>query len=128
MKLKKGDTVVVLAGKDKGRQGEILRVYPKKNKVLVKGINMFKRHVAPRQGIEGGILDIERPLDASKVAYYDAKAKRAVRLGYKVEADGTKIRIAKQTGNQVDKQTTKAKKTAKKSKSKTSEKKKQTKK
>lgn len=101
MKLKKGDTVIVLTGKDKGKTGPIERVFVKENKVLVTGINMAKRHVKKRdEKNPGGILDITQPIDVSKVALYDAKAKKPTRIGYLV-TKGEKTRISKRSGQTI---------------------------
>jgi large subunit ribosomal protein L24 len=98
MKLKKGDTVVVIAGKDKGSEGEIIRVIPKENKVIVAGVNISKRHAKARnQRDKAGIIDKDMPMDASNVMYVHKG--KPTRLGYKVNADGTKQRIAKRTGD-----------------------------
>ena len=97
MKLKKGDTVVVISGKDKGAEGEIIRVIPKENKVIVAGVNIAKRHRKARsQRDKAGIIDKDMPMDASNVMYVHKG--KPTRLGYKVEADGTKKRVAKSTG------------------------------
>jgi large subunit ribosomal protein L24 len=97
MKLKKGDTVVVIAGKDKGVEGEIIRVLPKENKVIVSGVNIAKRHRKARsQRDKAGIIDKDMPMDASNVMYVHKG--KPTRIGYRVEADGTKKRVAKRTG------------------------------
>ena len=103
MKLRKGDTVIVIAGSDKGKTGEILQVLSSENKVIVEGINVVTKHVKPSQSDpEGGIITREAPIDASNVAYYDSKAKAAVKLGY--EGTGKdKVRINKKTGKAIDK-------------------------
>ena len=98
MKLKKGDPVVVIAGKDKGREGAIARVLPGANKVVVDGVNTAKRHQKARKANEqGGIVDKVMPLDASNVAYLHKG--KPTRLGYKINDDGTKVRIARSTGD-----------------------------
>ena len=97
MKLKKGDTVVVIAGKDKGSEGEIIRVMPKDNKVIVTGVNIAKRHAKQRnQRDKAGIIDKDMPMDASNVMFVHKG--KPTRLGYKVDADGTKHRVARRTG------------------------------
>lgn len=98
MKIKKGDTVVVLTGKDKGKQGEILSVSPKENRVIVKGINLVKKHQKPSATNAGGIFEKELSLHASNVALIDPKSGKATRAGYKVDANGDKTRIAKKSG------------------------------
>ena len=98
MKLKKGDPVVVIAGKDKGREGSIARVLPGANKVVVEGVNTAKRHQKARKANEqGGIIDKDMPLDASNVAFLHKG--KPTRVGYKINADGTKVRIARSTGD-----------------------------
>ena len=101
MKLKKGDPVVVLQGKDKGKEGTVLRVLPKEGKVIVEGLNLVKKHQKPtRATMQGGIIDKDMPLDASKVAYLHKG--RATRIGYRIEADGKKVRIARTTGDVIE--------------------------
>ena len=101
MKLKKGDTVVVIAGKDKGKQGEISAVLPKENKVKIAGVNFAKRHLAAKgqTANTGGIVDKDMPLDASNVMLV-LKGK-PTRVGYKIKDDGTKVRVAKSTGEEI---------------------------
>ena len=100
MKLRKGDTVVVIAGKNKGEQGEIQAVLPKENKVLIGGLNIAKRHTKARQANQqGGIIDKEVPVDASNVMLVHKG--KPTRVGYKVKADGTKVRVAKSTGEEI---------------------------
>jgi large subunit ribosomal protein L24 len=101
-KIKKGDRVVVLAGKDKGRQGEILKVMPKDARVLVRGINMVKRHTRPTQADpQGGIKNKEATLHISNVAYIDPKSGEPTRVGFRVE-NGKKVRVAKKSGEVID--------------------------
>lgn len=96
MKLKKGDTVIVESGAEKGKKGEILKVEPKTGKVLVKGINVRTRHVkARKQGQESGIIKSESPIYACKVAYFCDKCGKGVKLGIKTEKDNTKVRFCK---------------------------------
>jgi large subunit ribosomal protein L24 len=100
MKLKKGDTIVVIAGKNKGEQGEIQAVLPKLNKVLIGGLNIAKRHTKSRAANQqGGIIDKEVPVDASNVMLVHKG--KPTRVGYKIKADGTKVRIAKSTGEEI---------------------------
>jgi large subunit ribosomal protein L24 len=97
MKLKKGDTVKVIAGKDKGQQGEIVHVYPSDNKVLVNGINTAKKHSKARRANQpAGIIDRDMPVHASNVMLVHKG--KTTRIGYKIQADGTKVRIAKRNG------------------------------
>ena len=101
MKLKKGDTVVVIAGKDKGKQGEISAVLPKENKVKIAGANVAKRHLAAKgqTANTGGIVDKDMPLDASNVMLVHKG--KPTRVGYKIKDDGTKVRVAKSTGEEI---------------------------
>ena len=102
MKLKKGDPVIVIAGKDKGREGEISRVIPKDGKVIVHGVNTAKKHQKPtRSTMQGGIIDKDMPIDASNVAVVSPKDGKATRVGYKIDEDGNKVRICKRTGVQL---------------------------
>lgn len=98
LKVKKGDTVIVLSGKDKGRTGEVLVAMPSKGQVLVGGINVAKRHTKQRSAnSQAGIFDKEMPIDASNVAPV-GKAGKPAKVGYKVAADGTKSRFDKRSG------------------------------
>ncbi len=100
MKLKKGDTVEVITGKDKGKQGEVEHVYPKTNKIVVNGVNTAQRHSKPtRANEQGGIIDKDMPIDASNVMLVHKGQK--VRVGYKINDDGTKVRIARPTGEEI---------------------------
>ena len=97
MKLKKGDTVEVITGKDKGKQGEIAFVFPKTNKIIVNGINVASKHQRPVRANEpGGIIDKDMPLDASNVMLVHNGKK--VRVGYQIQEDGTKVRVARPSG------------------------------
>jgi len=97
MNLKKGDRVVVLTGKDRGREGVISRVFPTEGKIIVDGINIAKKHQkSTRATMQAGIIDREMPIDASNVAILSQG--RPTRVGYRIEADGKKVRIAKRTG------------------------------
>ena len=98
MRIKKGDTVQVLAGNDKGKTGEVLEVIPKDSKIVVKGINVRKKHIKPRkQGEEGGIIPVECAIDSSKVNVVCPKCGKTTRIEYKVE-DNKKVRIFKKCG------------------------------
>ena len=103
LKLKKGDKVIVIAGKYKGKTGEITKVLVKESKVLVSGINMVKRHTKPTQENAGGIISKEMPIHISNVAFIDPKTSKATRLGFKMDKDGRKVRVAKKSGEVVDK-------------------------
>lgn len=102
MKIKKGDKVKVIAGKDKGREGTVERVYSKQNKILALGINVYKRHLKKGQqkDQQGGIVDIPRPLDVAKVMLICPKCKKLARVGYSVEKD-KKFRICKRCKSRV---------------------------
>ena len=99
MKLKTGDKVVVIAGKDKGKEGKIVAVDKKNNRVMVEGVNMVSKHVKPRQmGQEGGIIKTEGAMYACKVQVVCPKCSAAVRTGHKVAEDGSKLRVCKKCG------------------------------
>lgn len=102
MKIKTKDKVIVLAGKDKGKVGEITSVSPKENRVTVSGVNMIARHTKPSQANpQGGIVRREAPIHASNVALVDPKSNKATRAGYKTTAKGEKTRIARRSGAEV---------------------------
>ncbi|WP_340150288.1 50S ribosomal protein L24 [uncultured Sneathiella sp.] len=100
--VKKGDKVVVLTGKDKGRSGEVLSVLRKDRRVLVSGINMVKRHTKQSQTEQGGIVEKEAAIHISNVALQDPKDGKATRVGYKNLDDGRKVRFAKRSGEVID--------------------------
>ena len=100
-KIRKGDKVMVLTGRDKGRTGEVFEVRPDENKALVRGINMVKRHQKQSQTQEGGIISKEMPIDLSNVAYV-GKDGKPTRIGFKIHADGKKVRVAKSSGAEID--------------------------
>ena len=100
-KIRKGDKVVVLSGRDKGRTGEVFEVRPDQNKALVRGINMAKRHQKQTQAQEGGIISKEQPIHLSNLAYV-GKDGKPTRVGFKIQADGTKVRVAKSSGAEID--------------------------
>jgi large subunit ribosomal protein L24 len=96
MKLRKGDTVKIVAGKDRGKQGKIEKVFPKTNQVLIPGINLYKKHVRPQgEGKPGGIIDLTKPLLVANVALICPKCKRQTRVGFQVDQKGEKKRICK---------------------------------
>ena len=101
-KIKKGDRVVVLAGKDKDRQGDVLAIYPRQNKVLVSGINKVKRHRRASMNSEGGIIEMEARIDLSNVALLDPKENKPTRVGFRILDDGRKVRFAKRSGEIID--------------------------
>ena len=98
LKIKKGDKVVVLAGRDKGKQGEVLGVFPKEGYALVAGINLLVRHQKQTAKDKGGIIKKEGKIHISNLAIFDPKTKKPSRIGYKMAEDGAKIRIAKKSG------------------------------
>lgn len=103
MHVKKGDKVKVISGKDRDKEGVILQVFPKKNRVIVEGVNMVKKHARPSQdNPQGGILNIEAPIHVSNVMPIDPKTGEPTRVGYKI-IDGKKVRIAKKSGEPLDK-------------------------
>lgn len=102
-KIKKGDYVVVIAGKDKGRKGEVLKVSPKDERVVVKGVRMVKRHMRPSQADpDGGIKEFEAPIHVSNVAHIDPKDNKPTRVGFTTLKDGKKVRVAKKSGEVID--------------------------
>ena len=101
MKIKKGDTVLVITGKDKGKKGEVIAAYPKTNKVVVSGVNIQTKHEKAKQDQPAQIIKVEGPIDASNVMFYDNKAKAPTRIGYTGEGKEKK-RVSKKTGKVVD--------------------------
>ena len=100
-KIKTGDKVEVLTGKDKGKRGEVLRVYPEKNKVVVEGVNVQTKHAKATRTSASEIKHVEGPIDASNVMFYEKESKQGVRLGTKIE-NGKKVRYSKKTNAVVD--------------------------
>jgi large subunit ribosomal protein L24 len=103
MKIKKGDTVVVISGRDKGKSGEVLRVLPADRRLIVQGIHVARRHTKPRMGDPGGIVDKELTIDVSNVAHIDPQSGKPTRVGYKILDDGRKVRVARRSGEVLDK-------------------------
>ncbi len=101
MKIKKGDTVVVITGKDKGRTGEVTKVIPSEARVVVAGINQMTKHRKPTQFAQGGIEKVEASIHVSNVALADPKTGKATKVGFKAEKDGTKTRIARKSGEKI---------------------------
>ena len=101
MRIKKDDTVIVLAGKDKGKTGKVLKAFPKKGRVIVEGVNVQTKHQKQTQKEAAEIKHQEGPIDVSNVMYYDTKAKQPSRIGYKVE-NGKKVRVSKKTDAVID--------------------------
>ncbi|TVQ53619.1 MAG: 50S ribosomal protein L24 [Spirulina sp. DLM2.Bin59] len=103
MHVKKGDTVQVISGKDKGKVGEVLRSLPRISKIVVKGVNIRTKHVKPQQEGESGRIDtFEAPIHSSNVMLYSNKEKVASRVGYTVTEEGRKVRVLKKTGEIID--------------------------
>jgi len=100
-KIRKGDKVIVLNGRDKGRTGEVFEVRPTEGKALVRGVNLVKKHQKQTRAQEGGIISKEAPIQLSNIAIV-GKDGKPTRVGFKVQADGTKVRIAKRSGDQID--------------------------
>lgn len=103
MRIKKGDQVIVITGRDKGKTGEVIKSMPKENKVLVQGINLVKRHTKPTQESAGGIVSKEAPIHVSNVALIDPKDGKATRVGFRIEKDGQKVRVSKRSGEVISK-------------------------
>ncbi len=101
-KIKKGDKVVVLTGRDKGRTGEVFQVMPKEERALVRGVNLVKRHQRQTMNQEGGIIQKEAPVHLSNLALADPKDGKPTRVGFKILDDGRKVRVAKRSGDLID--------------------------
>ena len=102
LRIKKGDEVIVITGKDKGKKGSVLRVVPADRRILVQGVNMVKRHTRPTSAGPGGIIEQEAMLDVSNVAHIDPKLDKPTRVGYRVLENGRKVRYAKLSGEVID--------------------------
>jgi len=102
LKVKKGDTVVVISGRDKGKQGEVLRVFPVERRLIVQGVHMAQRHTKPRMGDPGGIVKKELTIHVSNVAHVDPQSSKPTRIGYKIMDDGRKVRVARRSGEMID--------------------------
>ena len=101
-KIKKGDRVIVTTGRDKGKKGEVLKVFPKENRALVTGVNVVKRHQRQTAKVQGGIVNKESPVHLSNLAHVDPKSGDATRIGFKILSDGRKVRFAKKSGDVID--------------------------
>jgi large subunit ribosomal protein L24 len=102
-KIKKGDKVVVITGRDKGKKGEVLKVLPKENKAVVSGVNTAKRHTKQSQSNpQGGIVNKDLPINLSNLSHVDPKSGEATRVGWKVLGDGRRVRVAKKSGEVID--------------------------
>tara|TARA_B100000674_G_scaffold37456_1_gene26153 strand:- start:997 stop:1320 length:324 start_codon:yes stop_codon:yes gene_type:complete len=102
-KIRKKDKVIVIAGKNKGLVGEVLKILPEKSRALVRGVNIVKKHTKPTQNNPGGIIDKESTINISNIAFYDEKTKQASKLGFKILEDGRKVRFEKKSGEVIDK-------------------------
>lgn len=101
--VRRGDTVIVVAGKDKGREGEVIRVYPEEQRVLVRGVNVVKRHTKPSaQNPQGGVVAKEASIHVSNVMHRDPDSGKPTRMGYKIMKDGSKTRFAKKSGSTIE--------------------------
>jgi large subunit ribosomal protein L24 len=103
LKIKKDDEVVVVSGRDKGRTGKVLRVFPADNRVIVQGVHVARRHEKPRMGNPGGIVEKELTIHVSNVAHIDPQTRKPTRVGYKILEDGRKVRVARRSGEVIDK-------------------------
>ena len=101
-KIKKGDTIVVLTGRDAGRSGEVIQVMPKEGKAVVRGVNLVKKHQRQTQNQEGGIISKEASIQLSNIAFADPKDGKPTRVGFRILDDGRKVRFAKRSGDQID--------------------------
>ena len=101
-RIKRGDRVVVISGRDRGRQGEVLRVLRKEDRLIVQGVNVVKRHQRPTAGHPGGIIDKEAAIHVSNVAHVDPTSSKPTRIGYRTLDDGRKVRFAKRSGEIID--------------------------
>lgn len=103
LKIKKGDQVVVITGRDKGKRGEVLKVLPKESRAIVQGVNLAKRHTRPSAADpSGGILDKELPIHVSNIAHIDPKSGKPTRVGFKLLEGGRKVRVARRSGETID--------------------------
>ena len=103
LKIKKGDKVIVIAGKNKGATGEVLKIIPEKNRAMVRGVNIVKRHTKPTQNDPGGIKEKEGTISLSNLAFFEESKNKPTRIGFKFLEDGRKVRFSKLTGEVIDK-------------------------
>ncbi|PCJ26942.1 MAG: 50S ribosomal protein L24 [Rickettsiales bacterium] len=104
LKIKKGDTVQVTTGKNKGKVGDVTKIFPSDNKAIVAGVNLVKKHTKPSQTSEGGIIQKELPIHISNLSHIDPKTKEITKIGYKTLSDGKKVRFAKKSGEIISKE------------------------
>jgi len=102
LKIKKGDKVIVITGRDRGKQGEVLRVLREESRVVVQGVHIVKRHTRQSAGNPGGIVEKEAAIHVSNVAHIDPKSGKATKVGFKTLADGRKVRVARRSGETID--------------------------
>jgi len=102
LKIKKGDNVVVITGRDKGKTGEVLRVFPAEARVIVQGVHLAKRHTRPRMGEPGGIVEKELAIHISNIAHIDPQSRKPTRVGFRRLGDGRKVRFARRSGEVID--------------------------
>jgi large subunit ribosomal protein L24 len=102
LKIKKGDNVVVITGRDKGKTGEVLRVFPVELRAIVQGVNLAKRHTKPRMGNPGGIVEKELTIHISNIAHVDPQSRKPTRVGFRRLGDGRKVRFARRSGEVID--------------------------
>ena len=102
MNFKTGDKVVVIAGKDKGKEGKITKVLRNENKIVIEGVNVVKKHVKPNGQNAGSIVELEAPINASNAMMIDPKTKKRTRIGHKIDKNGKKVRVAKKSNEVID--------------------------
>jgi large subunit ribosomal protein L24 len=102
LKIKKGDNVVVITGRDKGKTGEVLRVFPAELRAIVQGVNLAKRHTKPRMGDPGGIVEKELTIHISNIAHVDPQSRKPTRVGFRRLGGGRKVRFARRSGEVID--------------------------
>lgn len=102
LKIKKGDRVIVLSGRDKGKRGDVLKVMPAESRVIVQGVNIVKRHTKPSQAGGGGIVEKEAPIHVSNISHIDPASDNPTRIGYTTLEDGRKVRVARRSGEIID--------------------------
>lgn len=102
MKIKQGDKVIVIAGKDKGKEGTITKTLKNDNKVIVEGVNIVKKHIKPNGGENGRIAEVEAPIHVSNVMMLDPKTKKGTKIGYTTNKDGKKIRVSRKSNEKLD--------------------------
>jgi len=102
LKIKKGDDVVVITGRDKGKTGEVLRVFPAEARVIVQGVHLAKRHTRPRMGEPGGIVEKELTIHISNISHIDPQSRKPTRVGFRRLGDGRKVRFARRSGEVID--------------------------